>query len=777
MNAIDRLTRATALTLCAALVNAALPLEALAHVVTRVPVGNAPIGGPVMSAGSMARTGIAAIKVAGPTASLQVAPHTAPTPALTLTPSADLTASAVEGVTAPAARADVAAADAPAELAAPAAAAHRPPPRPCRVVAELAAAADAPAAGEFKADARASAVADTSRIASAFAALKRSFSLRSAEKLGAPSDAPASAASRAPPAAANVAAARLAPAGDRVAANDGDNVPPAPPAAPTSPASPEKGGPSLSKGLGAAAWAFIAALLIAQVGVEAMGTAMPQLVQAAFGDFSKVVQIAIFGSIAGIIGRQFAPLIIQRYGLRKTYLATEVLRMLSITAMLGLLATGHMTLPLMMLFYSLNGLFGGVAITSEQSIPAALLGQDEFKLRRFWNREQMILEVAGILVPMIAGTAALTYGAVPVLAAFPIAFAAAFAVLYFMLRFPAKVELMRKADLEKARTVVHDAATEGLQANALRGALKSFLAMGTIGVGVLAFTGGSVVAMGVIGAALIGGAAWLWRLTARARSGALTLNRAESVLGQFFKRIIRGFQIVWHEPILRYSFLGFSMMMMMNPVLYSIIAPGVGRLLGGTAGMAAFAGTIVALYSLGGLLGSLFTDRAQSRLEKAQKEGKMTEEQVVEALRKSMIRMMLLTIPTLAAFALVFLPAPAFLAGLAVPHFIAPGSLTFLALGMLPFGFAQVAATTMLRAYFQSKVPGEQNVPDANGFFGSGSLLISTLGLQALSVLFQHTSGMTPFIVIAGAMVPLGLYFLYLTRRLSKAGTAAPKAE
>lgn len=777
MNALSRVTRALSVGLCALLLSASFPQEALAHVVASVPR----VGTPVAPASGVRAPGLGAGLETSP--SLSLTASLLPAASLSL-PAPQLGVPAALGETpAPAprpARQPVErprgtgpAADRPGMLepaAAPRAAPTLAPAPLAPASASLAAAADAPEASEFKAAPGASSVADASAIARGFAALRRAWSSRRAETFAAAADAPAPV--RAASGAASRAAA-LAPAARLSAANDGQDAPPVPPDAPRQPAPAGDEGKGGALGLGLPALSFIGALLVAQVGVEAMGNAMPVLVQQVFGSFAVVAQIAIFSSIAGIIGRQLAPMIIQKYGLRKVYLATELARMLSITAMLALLATGHMSLTGMMAFYSINGLVGGVALTAETSIPPALVGQDELKLQRFWTWEQTLLEIIGIIGPIAAGSAVDSYGAATVLIAYPVAFLAAIAILFLTLRIPAKLELMRKADLEKAKNAGHDPEKERANAGALaagQAAVAALLGVGTL----LALLNGAWLGAGLLAAGTLSLGLLAARLRARVRDPRLTLNKAENVFGAFFARVARGAKLVWGNPLLRYAFLGYSVYMMLNPFLYSILAPAYGLLIGGKAGMGGIFGTVAGLYSLGGLLGGLYMAREQSKADKAQREGSMTPEQVNESLRKSMIRMMMWTIPTLAAFATVFLPNPAFLASLAIPYpfisgyFIAPGTVTLFALALIPFGFAQVISTVKLRSYFQAKVGDPSDMADAMGFFGSASLIISTIGLQSLSWLFQHTSGLTPFMVFGGVLVPLAVAYFLLTRRLDR---------
>lgn len=472
--------------------------------------------------------------------------------------------------------------------------------------------------------------------------------------------------------------------------------PPVPPAAPNG----NDGGGKSYFGLGKAAFFFIGSLVVAQIGVEALGAAMPALVQKTFGDFTVVAQLGIFASIASIVGRQVGPMAVQKWGLRKTYLVGTATRIVSISILCALLATGHMTLPLMMAFYCVNGLIGGVTGTAEASIPPALMGSDQAKIEKFWTWEQTLLEIIGVTGPIVTGAVVTSMGFLPALIAFPLTFAIALAILFVTLKIPQKVEAMRLADLNKPKDPSKPAGVKG-------------------------------------------------------------------AFSQFFHRIAEGAKLVWHDPLLKTSFLAYTVYMMLNPFLYSMIGPAFGIRLVGADHMAAVYGLLTGLYSLGGLLGGFLMIREQNKLNKAKAAG-MTEAQESEALRQSMLKWMKWgTVGLLAILSLAFPLAPLG-TFLTLPGFLSwAGALTLPALALIPFGIAQVIATVKLKSYFQSKVPAGR-MPDAMGFFGSASLLVSTIGLLGLKYLFKGVSGFTPFWIIAGLMIPLAVYYVYLTRTLNK---------
>ncbi|MBI4423128.1 MAG: hypothetical protein HY554_05345 [Elusimicrobia bacterium] len=488
-----------------------------------------------------------------------------------------------------------------------------------------------------------------------------------------------------------------------------DPAPSAPGSGGLDQAADEKGAPKSWLGLGKGAVMFIAALLVAQVGVESLGSAMPALVQKTFGDFTVVAQLAIFSSIAGIIGRQIGSVVVKKLGLRATYLGATFVRLLSISALCALLATGHMTLPLMMAFYSFNGLLGGIAITAEASIPPALVGKDQDKIERFWTWEQTLLEILGSIGPIATGAIVASFGFLPALIVFPVSFAASLAILWKFLKIPQKLEAMRLAELRKAEEA----------------------------------------------------------------GQRVTLT---NVFGEFFRRVGHGAKLVWREPVLRYAFLGYTAYMLLNPFLYSMLAPAFGLRLVGLENpeLATSVYTwLTGFYSFGGLLGGLLMIREKKRLDQRKKEG-MSQEQVNEYLRQSMFRWMKWGAISLAAMLTLAFPIPMLGHWVALPAVLAwAKTLTLPALALIPFGIAQVISVVKLKSFFQSRVKDENDMPDAMGFFGSASLAASTAGLLALKYLFKGVAGFTPFWIVSALLIPLGIYSFFLIRRLNTA--SAPR--
>ncbi|MEK7382212.1 MAG: hypothetical protein AAB262_02890, partial [Elusimicrobiota bacterium] len=186
--------------------------------------------------------------------------------------------------------------------------------------------------------------------------------------------------------------------------------------------------------------------------------------------------------------------------------------------------------------------------------------------------------------------------------------------------------------------------------------------------------------------------------------------------------IYQGAKYVMTTPLLRYSFLGMTMFGMQNMLLYQLWAPGYAKLTAGTTGMSAAAGDIVGFFSMGGLFLAfiltllpmlisrvvlLFRGREPKKVllgtERAADEAKR---------RRSVILWSALGIPALIGLTVFTLPVTTLGAFVALPAwFTANAALAYLAgmqiqhLGMILFGFFQVAASIKLAALFMDSLP------------------------------------------------------------------------
>ncbi len=470
-------------------------------------------------------------------------------------------------------------------------------------------------------------------------------------------------------------------------------------------------------GLGATVAALIGGMLIMQLGLEGQGAAMAQLTEDAFGDFSILAQVAIFASIGSMIGQQLSQFFSSRFGLTKTFYAAHVFRAVSLATMVFLLGTGHMALPLMFVFYALNGIVTGVASTAEVTLRKFLLAQQGISQQKFRTWWQLLAEIVAVPAPMILGALVLSVGAGWITALYP-----ATIILGLMLFLMLKV-----IPLGSAKRIENMVADAGKAAAAT-----------------------AAPAADAPGAPKTG--AW---------------QRVKNAFKQIFSNMEEGKDFVFKNAVLKYSLAGAVIFDLMNVLIYRLITPGYGKLVAGSAGMAAVQGNLVGMFSLGGLiLAAVFL--LLERRDKKKNAGK-TEAELAAAERSSMLRWTMLGIPALGllgvmAFNLALPFAPVMFMDI---NWV-PG--TVLALAMIPFGFMQVAASIKLNSYFQERLPSDSSkVQKAVAFSGSAMTALSIVLMLALKPLFGDIAAFNPFPYLAMALVPLGAAVFYIQRKLANA--------
>lgn len=471
-------------------------------------------------------------------------------------------------------------------------------------------------------------------------------------------------------------------------------------------------------GLGATVAALIGGMLVMQLGLEAQGAAMAQLTEDAFGDFSILAQVAIFASIGSMVGQQLAKFFSDRFGLTKTFYAAHIFRAVSLATMVVLLGTGHMALPLMFVFYALNGMVTGIAATAQGTLQKFLLAEQGVSQQKFRTWWQLLAEIVAVPAPMILGALVISVGAGWITAIYP-----ATIVLALMLFLMLKVIPLSKA--KRIETMIEEA-------------------------GKAAAATASTDAPATPEAPKIG--AW---------------QKIKNAFKQIFANMEEGKDFVFKNPVLKYSLAGAVIFDLMNVLIYRLITPGYGKLVAGSAGMAAVQGNLVGMFSLGGLiLAAVFL--VLERRDKKKNEGK-TPDELLASERSSMLRWTMLGIPALAllgvmAFNLVLPFAPVMFMDINwVPS-------TVLAAALIPFGFMQVAASIKLNSYFQERLPSDSGkVQKALAFSGSAMTALSIVLMLALKPLFGDIAAFNPFPYLAMALVPLGAALFFIQRKLANA--------
>ena len=709
MKTNSRPMRITATFLALALIHGAFAPEAWAQVVS-IGAVSAPVGG---SAAAAAGSVSSPVNSAPPSLSLSNARHTATFSAPAIAPAPAHAALAVNAAVTGAAPAAfsartsaVPAALAPAAVAA--AASKEAAPKTSEVAAAQAPASEA-APVTLQAGPRTGRIA--SKAASIISGVRAFFGGKSVENVPAAKDAIVSGKLSA------AHASELEPSTADSARPRSDVQSEVP--APQRPNEPVKKGKGWF-GLGATVAALIGGMLVMQLGLEAQGAAMAQLTEDAFGDFSILAQVAIFASIGSMVGQQLAKFFSDRFGLTKTFYAAHIFRAVSLATMVVLLGTGHMALPLMFVFYALNGMVTGIAATAQGTLQKFLLAEQGVSQQKFRTWWQLLAEIVAVPAPMILGALVLSVGAGWITAIYP-----ATIVLALLLFMMLKVIPLSKA--KRIETMIEEA---GKAAAATAGAAQA--------------------AAEAPEAPKVG--AW---------------QKIKNAFKQIFANMEEGKDFVFKNPVLKYSLAGAVIFDLMNVLIYRLITPGYGKLVAGSAGMAAVQGNLVGMFSLGGLiLAAVFL--ILEKRDKKKNEGK-TPDQLLASERSSMLRWTMLGIPALAllgvmAFNLVLPFAPVMFMDINwVPS-------TVLAAALIPFGFMQVAASIKLNSFFQERLPSDSGkVQKALAFSGSAMTALSIVLMLALKPLFGDIAAFNPFPYLAMALVPLGAALFFIQRKLANA--------
>lgn len=622
----------------------------------------------------------------------------------------------------------------------------------------------AAAAGETSIEAGPKTAKIGGRIAARFAELKNFFGRKSAQSVetatAAPGDSPAVAADKA--AAHSTESGLTASTPQNMDQSGGDRAPPA--ATPTS----AQTAPKSWFGLGATITILLAAMLTMQVGLEAQGASMAQLTENAFGDFSILAQVSIFASVGSMLGQQLAQPVIGKLGLAKTYYVAHFLRAISIGAMVFLLGTGAMPLSLMYLFYAANGIMTGIAATADGTLRKMIIGSAPGAQEKFRTIWQFTAEVIGVIAPIAFSALVVSIGPSIVTGIYPAAIILALMLLLAKKVLPSEavaalgektglVETLKQIGTGILDTVIHPIRIAISIAKAIKNAMVG----------------------GVVGAkdAVVGGV----KTTGSSITHPVSAVRG---FGQWFKStsMYKGFQLVWHTPVLRYSFLGAASFDILNVFLYRLFAPGYGKLIAGAAGMSPIAGMVVGLFSFGGLVTALMLLAMQRKLKK---QAAQSEEAAAESQRKSMLRWTMLGVPAVLMIASFALNLPTLGAVVALPAFLSwAGALTLPAALMIPFGFFQVAASIKLNSFFIDSLPdpktdpaNKEKVQQGIAFGGSAMTLLSILGMLTMKPMFGHLATFNPFPWIAAATIPLAAAIFIIQRKLSAATKPAADKE
>ncbi|HVE14485.1 MAG TPA: ATP-grasp domain-containing protein, partial [Elusimicrobiota bacterium] len=181
---------------------------------------------------------------------------------------------------------------------------------------------------------------------------------------------------------------------------------------------------------------FLASLISAQLWVEGSVLVAPQLAKALSDSFLAMSGISFLSFIGLVGGSLVGPAIVQRYGIRATYVGAMVGRTLAGAGLAYLFVTATLNLPVLMGLFAAEYVLLGISRVAEATLPTALYGSAELPVNRFGIWKQAVIEGIGIGGPLLAGAMILTGGFAPLLVGLPILMAIGTVVALATIRVP-----------------------------------------------------------------------------------------------------------------------------------------------------------------------------------------------------------------------------------------------------------------------------------------------------------------------------------------------------
>ncbi|MBI4057481.1 MAG: hypothetical protein HY399_08060 [Elusimicrobia bacterium] len=180
---------------------------------------------------------------------------------------------------------------------------------------------------------------------------------------------------------------------------------------------------------------FLWAGIIMQIGIEAVGLALPMLIKLKFAKYMVITQMAMYAALAGIVGSVVGGFLVKRLGPKAIVVSTTILSLINFSLLVYLLATGHMTLMVMMILEALGGFLGGVCGVAMGIIPLKFFGKNQAAMDRFYGIQQFSVEPVGIAGPPLASRIVGAFGFVVALIFYPVALLIGI-LLYFRMQVP-----------------------------------------------------------------------------------------------------------------------------------------------------------------------------------------------------------------------------------------------------------------------------------------------------------------------------------------------------
>ncbi len=184
---------------------------------------------------------------------------------------------------------------------------------------------------------------------------------------------------------------------------------------------------------------FLISMIVAQIGIEAQTAGLPPLIAKVFGNVSVAADVGIAAALAELVGTLASPIVAKHLGLKSAYLWSTGLRVATGGLIAGMLAANWLSVGGLVALMAVDALLLGVSLTTEKSIPAVMVNQDQGKLEHFKAARQTAIEAVATVVPIVTGIAVAALGFIPALIAFPVALTISITTVALTLKLPGRI--------------------------------------------------------------------------------------------------------------------------------------------------------------------------------------------------------------------------------------------------------------------------------------------------------------------------------------------------
>lgn len=195
--------------------------------------------------------------------------------------------------------------------------------------------------------------------------------------------------------------------------------------------------------------AYLSSLLPAQMGLEILGLAVPQLATQLSGSFqdSSWLGAAAFAALG--VGGLIAGPAVDRFGISRVYRVSLVVRILAVGLLSFAFSNAWLTVPLYIALFALDSLFLGASRVSESVIPTALHGGSQQKVNGFGISQQLVIEGMALLGLTVGEILLASVGFGAALWAYPVLVLASLIVNWRFLRLPGPSAQTRSPGLRR----------------------------------------------------------------------------------------------------------------------------------------------------------------------------------------------------------------------------------------------------------------------------------------------------------------------------------------